>query len=93
MPSFDRTDERYDPRRYWRGPSWVNTTWLVTSGLRAHGYRHEAAKLDNDLVTLMCDTGFREYFNPDTGTGHGATDFSWSAALLIDLLAPSDAQR
>lgn len=93
VPSFDRTDERYDPRRYWRGPSWVNTTWLVTSGLRAHGYRHEAAKLDNDLVTLICYEGFREYFNPDTGTGHGATDFSWSAALLIHLLAASDAHR
>jgi hypothetical protein len=25
-PSFDLTDDRHEPRRYWRGPTWLNTT-------------------------------------------------------------------
>jgi glycogen debranching enzyme len=86
VPSFDRTDDRYDPRRYWRGPSWLNTTWLIATGLRRHGYLNEAAKLDRDLVQSVRDQGFREYFNPDTGSGHGTDDFSWSAALVVHLL-------
>jgi len=30
--------------------------------------------------------GWREYFNPETADGLGAKDFSWTAALAIDLL-------
>jgi hypothetical protein len=29
VASFDLTDVRLEPRRYWRGPTWLNTTWLV----------------------------------------------------------------
>lgn len=87
VPSFDLTDPRFDPQRYWRGPSWLNTTWLVASGLRTHGYVDLAARLDQDLVELVARSGLREYFHPVTGTGHGTDRFSWSAALLIDVLA------
>jgi hypothetical protein len=31
-------------------------------------------------------SGFREYVNPLTGRGAGAAQFSWSAALVLDLL-------
>jgi hypothetical protein len=33
VPSLDLTDVRHEPRRYWRGPTWLNTTWLVARGL------------------------------------------------------------
>jgi glycogen debranching enzyme len=89
VPSYDRTSPRYDPRRYWRGPTWVNTTWLVATGLRRHGRDALAAKLEADLVRLVQRSGLREYFHPDTGTGHGTSGFSWTAALLLHLLAPA----
>jgi hypothetical protein len=84
VPSFDLTDPRYDAQRYWRGPTWLNTTWLVTHGLRTHGRNDLARKLTDDMIRLTDRSGLREYFNPITGSGHGTTDFSWSAALLID---------
>jgi hypothetical protein len=31
-------------------------------------------------------SGFREYFNPDTGAGHGARGFAWTA-LAFEMLA------
>ncbi len=90
VPSFDLTDERHEPRRYWRGPTWLNTTWLVARGLQVHGHHELARRLDDDLVRLVAKSGFREYFHPRTGRGHGTRSFSWSAALLIHVLAASD---
>jgi hypothetical protein len=90
VPSFDLTDERHEPRRYWRGPTWLNTTWLVARGLQVHGHHELARRLDDDLVGLVARSGFREYFHPRTGRGHGTRSFSWSAALLIHVLAAPD---
>lgn len=87
VPSYDRTADRYDPRRYWRGPTWLNTTWLIATGLREHGFAAAADQLDDDALRLVGDQGFREYFNPETGAGHGTDNFSWSAALTVHLLA------
>jgi hypothetical protein len=38
-------------------------------------------------LRLVRQSGFREYFDPFDGTGRGSHDFSWSAALVLDLLA------
>jgi glycogen debranching enzyme len=90
VPSYDRTSAKYDPSRYWRGPTWMNTTWLISSGLRRHGFVELAAKLDGDLLTLAHRSGLREYFNPVTGTGHGTHGFSWSAAMVIHMVRCAD---
>jgi hypothetical protein len=87
VPSFDLTDPRYNPRRYWRGPTWLNTTWLVAEGLRTHGEEALARRLRDDMIALVANAGLREYFNPRTGSGHGTHNFSWSAALLLHVLA------
>ena len=76
--------------RYWRGPTWLNTTWLVARGLQVHGYQELARLMDDDLVDLVAKSGFREYFHPRTGRGHGTRSFSWSAALLIHTLMASE---
>ncbi len=34
---YDLLGEAFDPHRYWRGPAWFNTGWLVERGLRQHG--------------------------------------------------------
>lgn len=87
LPSHDRTADGFDRNRYWRGPSWVNTSWLVLQGLRRHGHRAEARTLRTALLRSVLGSGFREYFDPVDGAGRGSDEFSWSAALTLDLLA------
>jgi glycogen debranching enzyme len=86
VPTYDLLAEDFDPQRYWRGPIWVNTTWLISCGLRQHGRERLADRLDRGTVELVKRSGFREYFDPMTGAGYGTDDFSWTAALLLDVL-------
>ncbi len=87
LPTLDRTSPEYDPQRYWRGPSWANTTWLVIQGLRRYGACSVAEALRSGLLEAVRAEGFREYYDADTGAGAGTTDFSWTAAIVLDLLS------
>jgi hypothetical protein len=91
VPSYDRHAPGYSPNRYWRGPVWINVDWLLYHGLRRYGFDEYAAWLHRRMFELVRQHGFFEYFNPETGAGHGTDDFSWTAALLLDLLYRADA--
>jgi neutral trehalase len=78
--------EGFDPARYWRGPVWVNINWFVIRGLEALECRAEANRLAADTMALVETSGLHEYYHAATGAGIGGGDFSWSAALVIDLL-------
>jgi hypothetical protein len=86
VPSYDLLGEAFDPHRYWRGPAWFNTAWLLERGLRQHGGTAHADTLREAVLTLAGDTGFAEYVDPRTGEACGATGFGWTAALALDLL-------
>jgi hypothetical protein len=93
-PSFTVSDRgRLRLRRYWRGPTWINTAWLCWLGLVRLGYDQAAADLAQRLGTAMAAAGLREYYDPRTGAGMGAKDFGWSS-LVMELLEPDlDAAR
>jgi hypothetical protein len=86
VPTYDLRAPGFDPRRYWRGPVWINTDWLLWLGLRHHGIADLAAELRASLLGLVRRSGFREYFHPFGGQGYGASGFAWTAALVIDVL-------
>ncbi|MFD8154650.1 trehalase family glycosidase [Streptomyces sp. NPDC059720] len=87
VPSYDLTGRAFDPARYWRGPAWFNTAWLVHHGLRTHGRHAHAEELRVGFLEQAGRTGFAEYVDPVTGAGRGARRFSWTAALTLDLLS------
>jgi Mannosylglycerate hydrolase MGH1-like glycoside hydrolase domain len=87
-PRFSRGDRFLLLRRYWRGPTWINAAWLVWLGMVRLGYRAEAAELARRLSRAVGSAGLREYYDPYTGAGMGATDFSWSA-LVMELVDPA----
>jgi hypothetical protein len=74
-------------RRYWRGPTWVNAAWLLWLGLVRLGYARPAAELSSAVASALARAGLREYLNPYTGEGLGATNFAWST-LALELVEP-----
>jgi hypothetical protein len=96
-PSVAASEPSYEPggghgpiRRYWRGPTWVNSAWLVWLGLRRLGYEAEAARLADGVIAAVAREGLREYYDPRSGRGLGARDFAWSA-LACELADPDAA--
>ncbi len=87
VPSYDMHGFGFSPVEYWRGPVWLNINWFLMRGLESYGYHEQAERLRGSIVQLCREEGFHEYFDPTTGQGHGSDLFSWSAALLIDVLA------
>jgi glycogen debranching enzyme len=89
-PSYEPGGGRGPIRRYWRGPTWVNTAWLCWLGLRRLGYQQEAERMANGLVGAVEREGLREYYDPRTGRGMGAKDFAWSALVCEFLDGPEN---
>jgi hypothetical protein len=87
VPSYDLTGPAFEPGRYWRGPSWFNTAWLIHRGLTTLGQNALAEALREDVLKLAAGTDFAEYVDPHTGEARGARDFSWTAALALDLVS------
>jgi hypothetical protein len=86
VPSVPTDDRHFDDDRYWKGPTWVNTNWAVIQGLREVGADDVAAELRERTLDLVEQSGFAEYFSALTGAGYGADEFSWTAALVLDLM-------
>ncbi|MFC7380583.1 MGH1-like glycoside hydrolase domain-containing protein [Sphaerisporangium rhizosphaerae] len=87
VPSCEVRALQFDRERYWRGPSWVNTNWLLRQAAAGHGLGALERLLATATLRLVRQAGFRECFDPFDGMGRGCRDFSWSAALTLDLLA------
>lgn len=78
-PTVPLTSPHYRPVLYWRGPCWINMNWLLAPWSPA-GFRTQS-------LQMIEREGFYEYFDARTGKGLGGSDFTWSAALVLDWLA------
>ncbi len=87
VPSTAMDSPDFDRRRYWRGPTWICTNWLLALAAGTAGRGELAERIVRSGLDLVGGAGFREYFDPVDGTGLGAHEFSWSAALTLDWLA------
>ncbi len=91
-PSFDPDHALFNPKKYWQGPVWPQMNWLLSKGLHRYGYDVLAARLATDLLELLEQYGFYEYFDPRKNLsdqltkGYGGGDFSWTSAVALDLL-------
>jgi mannosylglycerate hydrolase len=81
------SEPAFDPARYWRGPVWLNVNWLAAKGLDVFA-PEEAARLREQTLELVENGGLGEYFDALSGVGLGSPDFSWTAALTLDLTRP-----
>ena len=58
---------------------------MVWTGLADAGEAELSARISNDTLGLVETQGMAEYFDPLDGTGLGGMDFSWTAAIYLDL--------
>lgn len=90
VPSSPKNSAYFKPQNYWQGPTWININWLLIKGLHHNGQHRAAAKLKRSTVDLVRRAvprhGFHEYYSPLNGKVAGAPQFSWTAALTLDLL-------
>jgi hypothetical protein len=54
---------------------------------RDSGYSEATAALSTRLGEAVAAAGLREYYDPYTGRGMGASDFGWSS-LILEMLYP-----
>jgi glycogen debranching enzyme len=86
IPSVPANSRHFQPesRRYlWRGPTWINTNWLIWEGLKRHGHAGPADAVAGSSRELAERSGFCEFYNPLSGEGGGERDFGWSTLAAI----------
>lgn len=86
IPSHDLTDSRYDSKRYWRGPSWLIVNYLIADGLRQSGHIDLVQRIESASLELIEQSGFAEYYDPETGEPCGGSTFTWTAAMVMEFL-------
>jgi len=86
VPSVPVGSDWFQEHTYWQGPTWINANWLIIDGLERYGYKDHADALKQSTIEMLKRHGCFEYFSPLDGSPAGAQNFSWSAALAIDLL-------
>ncbi len=84
VPTTSLDEPAFDPKGFWRGPTWIGTNWFIYKGLLNYGF---AKQIKQSSIALIEKSGFREYFDPDTGEGLGAENFTWGG-LVVDMCAP-----
>lgn len=87
FPTIAADNPKYDPRGYWRGPIWLDQTYMAIRGLRNYGYRELADKYTvqvfDRLQGLKEDAPIHENYDAHTGECLKAPNFSWSSSQLI----------
>ncbi|RVT83252.1 hypothetical protein DXV76_13460 [Rhodobacteraceae bacterium CCMM004] len=89
IPSNDPEGPHFDPRRYWRGPTWPVVNSLIAMGFAEAGRDADAERLRRETVDLIASGGFFEYFDPVDGTPCGGDHFTWTAAIWLAWASPS----
>lgn len=83
IPSADPEAAIFDPRRYWRGPTWPVVNALMAVGLRDSGRDALEDRLRRETAELIRKHGFFEYFDPMDATPCGGDNFTWTAAIWL----------
>lgn len=84
VPTVSLDEPSFDPTGFWRGPTWIAANWFIYKGLLNYGFTDIAKEIKRSSEDLISKSSFREYFDPHTGTGLGAQNFTWGG-LVIDM--------
>lgn len=87
MPTVSLDHPKMNPVGYWRGSVWMNVAYFAIKGLYDYGFRKTAMGIRNTLLDWMDrDESIHENYNPLTGEGKCAPDFSWSCVFAMEMV-------
>ncbi len=85
VPTLATSDRDYNPHGWgWNGTVWLQVNWFIIEGLFNYGYWREAMELWEKTKALIIKDGKPascELYDPETGSGIGAPDYSWQALV------------
>lgn len=88
FPTVSYDDKRYDPADWWRGPTWIPTSWLMLETLEKLGLEKEREAAAEKLWNLLIkDKKMHGLFNSKTGEGMGSEQQGWTCGIFLRLLA------
>jgi len=88
MPTVAYDHPAYRSSEYWRGPAWLNVSYLALKGLKRYGYRDTAEQMRQTLLgwcALNQDTLW-EYYDSKNGKGLGTRQYGWTGAWVIEFV-------
>lgn len=86
VPSHDPAAPEFDGLRYWRGPVWLIVNYMIADGLKRAGKTRIVKRIVDDSLRLIEQSGFAEYYDPVTAEPCGGSSFTWTAAMVIEIL-------
>ncbi|WP_170435750.1 amylo-alpha-1,6-glucosidase [Ruegeria arenilitoris] len=86
VPSHDPAAPEFDGLRYWRGPVWLIVNYMIADGLKRAGQTRIVRRIVDDSLRLIEQSGFAEYYDPVTAEPCGGSSFTWTAAMVIEIL-------
>lgn len=90
VPSHDPTAPEFDALRYWRGPIWLIVNYMIADGLENAGETAMADRINADCLRLIEKSGFAEYYGPMDAEACGGNAFTWTAAMVIEILSTQE---
>jgi len=88
MPTAAYDTPGFESHGYWRGSTWMNTSYFALKGLEQYGYSKTAEAMRSELLSNIARdrSTMWEYYDSRNGAGAGAKGFGWSAAFTIAFL-------
>jgi hypothetical protein len=82
-PTFVARDHpAYEAGAYWRGPAWMQMSYLAALAARRWGRDDIVTAIRASSRAAVEHSRFSEHWNAETGQGDGPTPLTWSALVI-----------